>query len=271
MVRWLEPNGYDVSYFSAIDSDRLGSLILNHKVFLSVGHDEYWSAAAARQRRGRAGCGSAPGLLQRQRDLLEDPLGGQHRRLRGTDYRTLVCYKETHDYPNNTDPEPGVWTGTWRDPRDPPKDGGRPENALTGTIFTVNAGATTQIQVPAEDGKMRFWRNTSIANLTAGSSATLVRGSLGYEWDEDLDNGSRPTAWCGCRRPRLTGAPVLTDFGSTFGSGTATHHLTLYRAPAAPWSSAPGPFNGLGGWIPTTTTSSVAAAIRPTRACSRRP
>ena len=28
--------------------------ILNHKVFLSVGHDEYWSGAAARQRRGGA-------------------------------------------------------------------------------------------------------------------------------------------------------------------------------------------------------------------------
>ena len=36
-------------------------------------------------------------------------------------------------------PEPATWTGTWRDPRfSPPADGGRPENALTGTIFTVN-------------------------------------------------------------------------------------------------------------------------------------
>ncbi len=43
MVRWLEANGYDVSYFTGVDSDRLGSLIQNHKVFLSVGHDEYWS------------------------------------------------------------------------------------------------------------------------------------------------------------------------------------------------------------------------------------
>jgi hypothetical protein len=43
MVRWLEQNGYDVTYFTDVDSDRNGSLIKNHQVFLSVGHDEYWS------------------------------------------------------------------------------------------------------------------------------------------------------------------------------------------------------------------------------------
>ena len=32
MVRWLEANGYDVSYTSGIDADRAGSLMLNHKV-----------------------------------------------------------------------------------------------------------------------------------------------------------------------------------------------------------------------------------------------
>jgi hypothetical protein len=45
MIRWLEANGYDVSYFTGIDSDRLGAEIREHKVFLSVGHDEYWSGA----------------------------------------------------------------------------------------------------------------------------------------------------------------------------------------------------------------------------------
>src|SRR5689334_14649173 len=43
MVRWLERNGYDVSYESGIDTDRFGSLIRNHKVFMATGHDEYWS------------------------------------------------------------------------------------------------------------------------------------------------------------------------------------------------------------------------------------
>ena len=45
LVRFLEKNGYDVSYISGLDTDRNGALLLNHKVFLSVGHDEYWSGA----------------------------------------------------------------------------------------------------------------------------------------------------------------------------------------------------------------------------------
>ena len=47
MVRFLEANGYDVSYFTGVDSDRIGSEILEHKTFLSVGHDEYWSPSSA--------------------------------------------------------------------------------------------------------------------------------------------------------------------------------------------------------------------------------
>jgi hypothetical protein len=44
-VRFMERNGYDVSYTSGVDTDRRGALIKNHKVFMSVGHDEYWSGA----------------------------------------------------------------------------------------------------------------------------------------------------------------------------------------------------------------------------------
>ncbi|MFY9976409.1 MAG: N,N-dimethylformamidase beta subunit family domain-containing protein, partial [Chromatiaceae bacterium] len=229
MVRWLEANGYDLSYFTGIDSDRLGSLILNHKVFLSVGHDEYWSGQqranveAARDAGVHLAFFSANEIFWKTR--WEDSVDGS-----ASPYRTLVCYKETHDYPNNPDPEVGVWTGTWRDPRDPTKDGGQPENALTGTIFTVNDGATTEIQVPAEDGKMRFWRDTSIASLAAGTVAFLPRGTLGYEWDEDLDNDFRPEGLIRMSTTTVENAPVLTDFGSTFAPGTATHHLTLYRA-----------------------------------------
>ena len=43
MVRFLEANGYDVSYTTGVDTERRGNLITNHKTFLSVGHDEYWS------------------------------------------------------------------------------------------------------------------------------------------------------------------------------------------------------------------------------------
>ena len=43
MVRWLESNGYDVSYFTGVNAVRNASLLTNHKLYLSVGHDEYVS------------------------------------------------------------------------------------------------------------------------------------------------------------------------------------------------------------------------------------
>ena len=43
MVKFLERNGYDVSYTTDVDSARRGDPIRNHKVFMPTGHDEYWS------------------------------------------------------------------------------------------------------------------------------------------------------------------------------------------------------------------------------------
>ncbi len=140
MIRWLEANGYDVAYCSGVDTDRSGGNLLNHKLFLSVAHDEYWSAQqrtnveAARAAGVHLGFFSGNEMFWKTR--WEASIDGSH-----TPYRTLVCYKETYTG-TKIDPTP-TWTGTWRDPRlSPPADGGRPENALTGTLFTVNAYRT---------------------------------------------------------------------------------------------------------------------------------
>ena len=189
-VRWLERNGYDVSYTTDLDSDRRGGLIKNHRTFMSVGHDEYWSG----QQRANVEAARAAGVnlafmsgnevfwKTRWEPSTAGPV---------TANRTLVCYKETHD-DAKIDPNP-AWTGTWRDPRfSPPADGGRPENALTGTIFTVNGPRNDSIKVPASFRSLRFWNNTSVRSLAAGATKIFAAGTLGYEWDEDLDNGSRP-------------------------------------------------------------------------------
>jgi Domain of unknown function (DUF4082)/Bacterial Ig-like domain/Bacterial Ig domain len=228
MVRWLEANGYDVSYSAGIDSDRLGALIRNHRVFLSVGHDEYWSGQqranveAARNAGVHLAFFSGNEVFWKTR--WENSIDGTN-----TPYRTLVAYKETHANAK-VDPD-SAWTGTWRDPRfSPPADGGRPENALTGTIFMVNdTGEFYSIIVPEADGKMRFWRNTSVATLASGQSATLPVGTLGYEWDADLDNGFRPPGLVRMSNTTLTIGGALLDYGSTFGSGTVNHALTLYK------------------------------------------
>ncbi len=231
MVRFLESNGYDVSYTTGVDSDRRGDLIKNHKTFLSVGHDEYWSGTqrsnveAARDAGVNLAFFSGNEVFWKTR--YENSVAGT-----STAYRTLVTYKETHANAKIDPQDPPTWTGTWRDPRfSPPADGGRPENALTGTIFTVNC-CTTDMHVGAESKGLRFWRNTKVANLSGGAKATLGDGILGYEWDESPDNGSRPAGLINLSSDSQNVSSYIQDYGTNYAPGSATHHLTLYRAPS---------------------------------------
>jgi hypothetical protein len=229
MVRWLEANGYDVSYTTGLDNDRRGDLIKNHKVFLSVGHDEYWSGPqrahveAARDAGVHLAFFSGNDVFWKIRwEPSTDPSR--------TPYRTLVTYKETHANAK-IDPLPTVWTGTWRDARAINPEGPKPENALKGSIFTVNAWRNDPLVVPAEFAKLRFWRNTEVAQLRPGDSAVLGYGILGHEWNEDLDNGFRPAGLIRMSRTTVNNVPYIQDYGTVYAAGTATHHLTLFRAP----------------------------------------
>jgi hypothetical protein len=44
-VRFLEREGYDVSYQTDVDTDRDPASLLRHRVVIVAGHDEYWSGA----------------------------------------------------------------------------------------------------------------------------------------------------------------------------------------------------------------------------------
>ena len=243
MVRWLEANGYDVSYFSEVDTERNAALIRNHKVWMSNGHDEYWSAGqrSSVQAARDAGIHLAffSGNTMFWKTRWENSIDGSN-----TSFRTLVCYKETHANAVIDPADPPTWTGTWRDPRfSPPADGGKPENALVGTLFRMNGGQNGTITVPQADGRMRFWRNTSVATLGTGQVATLAPGTIGAEFDDDEDNGFRPAGLFELSSTSITDSSnYLLDFGTTYGAGTAIHKVTLYRAPSRAWVFAAGTY-----------------------------
>ncbi len=109
MVRWLERNGYDTSYISGVDVAKSASPILQHKVFLSVGHDEYWSASQrehveeAREAGVNLAFFSGNEIFWKTR--WANSIDGSN-----SSYRTIVCYKETSANAK-IDPESKVWTG----------------------------------------------------------------------------------------------------------------------------------------------------------------
>lgn len=236
-VRFLERNGYDMSYIAGVDTDRRGHELLNHKVFLSVGHDEYWSGAQRANIEAARDAGVNLQFLTGNegywRTRYEPSVDGSN-----TAYRTLVSYKETWgDWwtrggakIDTTSPE---WTGTWRDPRfaGPAQGGTLPENALMGTMYMVNH-VDLPVTVSAEEGKYRLWRHTGLGDAPSGTTTKLAAHTVGYESNEVVDNGYTPGGLI--RLSTTTGptAEYLVDYGNTVVPGNTRHHVTLYRAPS---------------------------------------
>ena len=79
---------------AGVDADRYGSLLLNHKLYLDAGHDEYWSGQqrtnvqAARDAGVNLAFWSGNEMYWRTR-------WGNSISSDATAYRTLISYKET--------------------------------------------------------------------------------------------------------------------------------------------------------------------------------
>ncbi len=239
-IRFLESQGFDVAYTTGRDSDARGSLIRNHRVFATVGHDEYWS-------------GNQRANIEAARDagvnLAFFSGNSAYWKVRWEDaFHTLVCFKEPAwgGYAPKLDPLAGVTTSLFRDPRfGPPFDGYRPENALLGQLTSIPSGMKAQLSVTEEEGKLRFWRDTPLATeIAVGQSMVVGKNGvpmIGYEMDADVDNGFRPVGLFHLSTSVVDSSTNAEGYGgvpgipvSSFESGwtSALHSLALYRAPS---------------------------------------
>ncbi len=222
MIRWLERNGYDVTYTSCNDVARNGYKLLNHKVFISIGHDEYWSKSmrdnveAARDAGVHLAFFSGNEVYWKTR--WEETVDGED--------RVLVCYKEgtlangalgERTCGFKCDETSSEWTGLWRTGEN--YDGGKPENSLTGQISWTEAPQDGSIKVPAYYKKLRFWRHTTIPDMEDGQTTTLGSATLGFEWDFEQEQ---------FKDYYPKGRMTLSS--TTYGP--LTHKLSLYRHPS---------------------------------------
>lgn len=231
-IYWLEENGYDVSYISGIDAATNGSLLLNHQVYMDVGHDEYWTDSQRANVQAAANAGVNLMFLSGNEIYWQTRLAPS---IDGTAdaNRTLTTYKDTHA--NAVIDPTGTATGTFMDARFTSSGGmsGIPSNSLTGTVFQVDSDRTDTLTIPYDMTQLRFWRNTSIAATAPGQTASLVQNLLGYEWDSSPDNGFRPSGLVDLSSTTLQVSTNLLDYGNTTGAGTATHNLVEYRDPVS--------------------------------------
>ncbi|MEY9858720.1 hypothetical protein ABH935_004335 [Catenulispora sp. GAS73] len=230
LIYWLEENGYDVSYISGIDATTDAQSVSNHKVFISSGHDEYWNQAqwnnvmAARHAGQNQIFMSGNEVFWRTR--MENSIDGSN-----TPNRTMTTYKMTKLYgttPVDGVPDPtGQWTGTWMDAHGL-GSGAAPEDQLTGTLFSVNANQYSPITFSSQFSNLRVWRNTTVASLMSGSESTPY-GLLGYEWDSDYADSTRPPGEIDLSSTTLTVDQLRTDYGNSYSTGQATHSLVEFR------------------------------------------
>src|SRR5581483_5931391 len=172
MVYWLESQGYNVAYTTDVDTDTNASTLTNHKAFLSVGHDEYWSAGMRNtvQNAINAGVNVAffsANTMYWQIRFEPNAVGAPH--------RVEVGYKDFATSSTAPGPDPqwnvnnSIVTTNWRDPVV-----NKPENALIGVMYEQQEDNDYAYVV--QNASNWIYAGTGFVN---GSS---VPGIVGYEY-----------------------------------------------------------------------------------------
>jgi hypothetical protein len=113
LVRWLEREGYDVSYCTSLDVHTRTNLLLNHKAFISMGHDEYWSFPMRMNVQGARDRGVNLAFLSSGTSLWQ--VRFEPSTVDGTPNRTMVCYRSVADPVASTSSN-YLTTVMWRSP-----------------------------------------------------------------------------------------------------------------------------------------------------------
>lgn len=220
LIRYLERNGYNVKYVSSKDIDANPAVLANAKVFISSGHDEYWSDGMRN-------------TVESFRDA-----GGHCLFMSGNEVfwrvrfdagrNGMYCYKDTLPGPGahvaGEPLDPVSWTGTWKDTRWP---GREPENLLTGTDFRMNGvnDKTATLSSSADFVAHPVWRNSALT--TATQTLTNV---VGFEADAMLPVKQTPHAVILAAQDFSIDGFYANDNGQTYsGNGTLVWGIISQR------------------------------------------
>lgn len=219
-IRFLEKNGYDVKYVSHVDLDA-GNGLANSKIFMSSGHDEYWSEPSRDLVQAHVASGKYA-IFSSGNEVF----WRVERHASNSDW--FYCRKDTMPGPGGhvagTPLDPS-WTGTWRDTR---WGGRQPENLVTGTTFRMNGINDRTYSVDASIyGTSPFWRNTTVASGTNLS----VSGVVGFEADEYNPPAGATAVRLSATLLDISGSRADDDGQDYGGAGNMDHGLVLFQYP----------------------------------------
>jgi hypothetical protein len=208
MIRFLEREGFDITYVASTDVANRPGLMNNHKAFLSVFHDEYWTFSMRSNLESWIAAGKHVAFLggnSMYRQVRFEPSAA------GAADRVMVGYKAAALDPLAAT-QPQLTTVEWRyEPLN------RPENAVLGSMYEgfVAFGAN----VPWVVQNANHWLYAGTGLINGDQIASLV----GYEWDRTYDNGFQPAGVT-----VLADSPVVLP-GADPGS---RHNATIRQTPS---------------------------------------
>ena len=222
MVRWLESQGYDVSYYSNLDVHTNPMQLYSQDTFLSVGHDEYWSmemfdsVTKARDNGINLAFFSANTAYWRVR--FEDSSTGEPNRV-------MVSYKSSWALDPIAQNDISQATTLFRSP-----ELNSPENSLLGVAYigdnSTSNSVTQGFNFVVSNSSDPYYAYTGLQN------GDVLSGLVGYEWDAVLNNGFTPEGLV-----VLSASPVVP--GSIFalpplppGTDVYTSNAVRYTAPS---------------------------------------
>jgi PKD domain len=196
LVRFLEREGYDLSYQTDVDTHLNPASLLDHRLVMTSGHDEYWTKemrdgfdAARDKGTNLAFMGANNGYWQVR---YED----------GT--QTMVGYKS----PSDPNPDPALKTILFRDL-------GRPECELEGVQHQGG------YRHPTDENLDYRVNPAALADAwfagTGFDASSVMPDTVGREWDT-----VPPVPPAGCAQPTLT---VLFHYSGPSGDASAVKYV----------------------------------------------
>ena len=226
-VYWLESQGYDVTYTSDVDTDTNVNPLTNHRGFLSVGHDEYWSKGMRDNVQAAINAGVNAAFFSANAmywQIRFEPNAA------GVPDRVEVGYKDfaTDTTPPGPDPQwhvnDAVVTTNWR--ADPVNN---PENALIGVMFEDQTKNEQSYPFVVQNASNWVYAGTGFVN---GSS---VPGIVGYEYDKVFNNGLTPAGITILGNSPLAGESAGNSF-SNATLYTASSGARVFASGTIEWS-----------------------------------
>jgi hypothetical protein len=221
-VSLMESLGLDVTYTTSVDLDQNPQLVLAHRTFLSLGHDEYYSMAMRNGLTAALGQGVnlvffGANAIYRHIRFEASPLGQD---------RHEIDYKDAQEDPlygiDNANVTPVAW-------RDPPNN--EPESVIIGDYYQCNPVLADM--VVSDPGSWIFAG-------TGAEAGTRLSNLVGTEFDHYDPSAPGPR-----NVTILARSPLTCDRHANYAD------MTYYTAPSGSGVFATGTLNWVPDMVPT--------------------